>query len=165
VPGGEERAVEDLAWLIGSELGEETASVTHDSARLTSRRAATALLGGGLQTSLGDAVRRLPLMMAVSIGLSINNACAVLEGLFGVQSEFVRTPKHGVQARGDGWVQKKYRAGAGSIGTMLELGFGLYIVATILLAVLTGSWVSIPFLVLFMVGFLYVGILSLYQTR
>jgi cellulose synthase/poly-beta-1,6-N-acetylglucosamine synthase-like glycosyltransferase len=118
-----------------------------------------------LYGNLGDAVRRLPLMMAVSIGLSINNARAVLEGLFGVQSEFVRTPKHGVQARGDGWVKKKYRAGAGTIGTMLELGFGLYIVATILLAIVTGSWVSIPFLVLFMVGFLYVGMLSLYQTR
>ena len=118
-----------------------------------------------LYGNLGDAMRRLPLMMAVSIGLSINNARAVLEGLFGVQSEFVRTPKHGVQARGDGWVKKKYRAGAGTIGTMLELGFGLYIVATILLAIVTGSWVSIPFLVLFMVGFLYVGMLSLYQTR
>jgi cellulose synthase/poly-beta-1,6-N-acetylglucosamine synthase-like glycosyltransferase len=118
-----------------------------------------------LYGNLGDAVRRLPLMMAVSIGLSINNARAVLEGLFGVQSEFVRTPKHGVQARGDGWVKKKYRAGSGTIGTMLELGFGLYIVATILLAIVTGSWVSIPFLVLFMVGFLYVGMLSLYQTR
>ena len=118
-----------------------------------------------LYGNLGDAVRRLPLMMAVSIGLSINNARAVLEGLFGVQSEFVRTPKHGVQARGDGWVKKKYRAGAGTFGTMLELGFGLYIVATILLAIVTGSWVSIPFLVLFMVGFLYVGMLSLYQTR
>jgi cellulose synthase/poly-beta-1,6-N-acetylglucosamine synthase-like glycosyltransferase len=118
-----------------------------------------------LYGNLGDAMRRLPLMMAVSIGLSINNARAVLEGLFGVQSEFVRTPKHGVQARGDGWVKKKYRAGAGTFGTMLELGFGLYIVATILLAIVTGSWVSIPFLVLFMVGFLYVGMLSLYQTR
>ncbi len=118
-----------------------------------------------LYGNLGDAVRRLPLMMAVSIGLSINNARAVLEGLFGVQSEFVRTPKHGVQARGDGWVKKRYRAGAGWIGTLLELGFGFYIVATIVLAIVMGSWISIPFLVLFMVGFLYVGMLSLYQTR
>jgi hypothetical protein len=104
-------------------------------------------------------------MMAVSIGLSINNARAVLEGLVGVQSEFVRTPKHGVEQRHDGWAKKKYRAGAGRFGTLLELGFGLYIVATILLAIVTGSWVSIPFLVLFMVGFLYVGMLSLYQLR
>ena len=33
------------------------------------------------------------------------------------------------------------------------------------MAAYTGSWMSIPFLVLFMVGFLYVGLLSLYQPR
>ena len=43
--------------------------------------------------------------------------------------------------------------------------FGLYFVFTIGLAVYTGSWMSIPFLVLFMVGFLYVGVLSLYQAQ
>jgi cellulose synthase/poly-beta-1,6-N-acetylglucosamine synthase-like glycosyltransferase len=118
-----------------------------------------------LYGTLRDAVKRLPVMMAVSIGLSINNARAVLEGLFGHESEFVRTPKHGVEARGDSWVQKRYKAGAASISTWVEIGFGLYIVGTILLAVLSGSWVSIPFLVLFMLGFLYVGMLSLHQAR
>ena len=43
--------------------------------------------------------------------------------------------------------------------------FGLYFVFTIVLAVITGSWISIPFLLLFMVGFLYVGGLSFYQRR
>jgi hypothetical protein len=43
--------------------------------------------------------------------------------------------------------------------------FGVYFVVTIALAVVTGSWVNIPFLVLFMVGFLYVGTLSLHQLR
>jgi len=118
-----------------------------------------------LYGTLRDAVKRLPVMMAVSIGLSINNARAVLEGLFGHESEFVRTPKHGVEHTKDLWVQKRYKAGAANISTWVEIGFGLYIVGTILLAVLSGSWVSIPFLVLFMVGFLYVGTLSLHQAR
>jgi cellulose synthase/poly-beta-1,6-N-acetylglucosamine synthase-like glycosyltransferase len=118
-----------------------------------------------LYGNLRDAVKRLPVMMALSIGLSINNARAVLEGLFGSESEFVRTPKHGVQDRKDGWAQKRYRAGAALVSTFVELGLGFYIVATILLAIVTGSWVSIPFLVLFMVGFLYVGTLSLHQMR
>jgi cellulose synthase/poly-beta-1,6-N-acetylglucosamine synthase-like glycosyltransferase len=118
-----------------------------------------------LYGNLQDAVKRLPVMMAVSIGLSINNARAVLEGLFGIESDFVRTPKHGICDRGDGWVTKKYRAAAANVGTYVELGFGFYIVGTILLAIVTGSWVSIPFLVLFMVGFLYVGTLSLHQFR
>ncbi len=118
-----------------------------------------------LYGDLKSAVKRLPLMMAVSIGLSINNARAVLEGLVGVQSEFVRTPKHGVREQQDGWITKRYKASAANLGTWVEIGFGLYIVATILLAMVTGSWVSVPFLVLFMVGFLYVGTLSLYQLR
>jgi len=118
-----------------------------------------------LYGNLRDAVKRLPLMMALSIGLSINNARAVLEGLFGVQSEFVRTPKHGIKQKSEGWVSKRYKAGMGSLNTYLELLFGLYFVFTIGLAILIGAWVSIPFLVLFMVGFLYVGMLSLHQLR
>src|SRR5215204_2650374 len=59
VPGGEERAVEDLAWLIETELGEATATVTHDSAHLSSGRAAAALLAGGLRPrAVAEAVRR-----------------------------------------------------------------------------------------------------------
>ena len=34
VPGGEERAVEDLAWLIRTELGEEAEVLERDSAAL-----------------------------------------------------------------------------------------------------------------------------------
>jgi cellulose synthase/poly-beta-1,6-N-acetylglucosamine synthase-like glycosyltransferase len=118
-----------------------------------------------LYGNLRDAVKRLPLMMALSIGLSINNARAVIEGLFGVQSEFVRTPKHGIDRRDQRWISKRYRAGMGSLNTYLELAFGVYFVITIALAVITGSWINIPFLVLFMVGFLYVGMLSLHQVR
>ncbi len=119
-----------------------------------------------LYDNLWDAIKRLPLMMALGIGLSINNARAVLEGLFGKDLEFVRTPKHGVQGEDKSaeWKRKKYKAKF-PIHSLLELAFGLYFVVTIVLAVITGSWVSIPFLVLFMVGFLYVGALSLYQTR
>lgn len=118
-----------------------------------------------LYGSMREAFKRLPLMMALSIGLSINNARAVLEGLLGQESEFVRTPKHGIREQKEGWATKRYRAAAGDLGTYLELGFGLYFLVTIGLAIAVGSWISIPFLVLFLVGFLYVGALSLYQVR
>jgi hypothetical protein len=118
-----------------------------------------------LYGNLQDAVKRLPVMMAVSIGLSINNARAVLEGLLGIDSDFVRTPKHGVRSKNDGWITKKYRAGSRNLGTYMEIGFGIYTVGTILFAIVTGAWISIPFLVLFMIGFLYVGTLSLHQFR
>ncbi len=117
-----------------------------------------------LYTNLWEAVRRLPLMMALGIGLSLNNARAVAEGLLGKESEFVRTPKHGVVRNEETWVKKRYKAGK-NVFAILECAFGLYFVGTIALAVGIGAWMSIPFLVFFMVGFLYVGGLSLYQAR
>ncbi|MEO1474376.1 MAG: cellulose synthase family protein, partial [Pseudomonadota bacterium] len=117
-----------------------------------------------LYTNLGEAIRRLPMMMALGIGLSINNTRAVLEGLFGNNSEFIRTPKHGIISKTQGWVKKRYKAGK-TMHSVIEFCVGLYFVVTIGLAIATGSWASIPFLVMFMIGFLYVGSLSLYQTR
>ncbi len=63
-----------------------------------------------------------------------------------------------------GWSKKKYRA-TKNFHSLVEFLSGLYFVFTIGLAVFTDSYMSIPFLVLFMVGFLYVGSLSLYQAR
>jgi cellulose synthase/poly-beta-1,6-N-acetylglucosamine synthase-like glycosyltransferase len=117
-----------------------------------------------LYNDLWDAAKRLPLMMALGIGLSLNNARAVAEGLFGKESEFVRTPKHGVVQSTENWVKKEYKAGK-NLFSLIEFLLGVYFVVTILLAAVIGAWASIPFLVLFMAGFLYVGGLSLYQAR
>jgi cellulose synthase/poly-beta-1,6-N-acetylglucosamine synthase-like glycosyltransferase len=118
-----------------------------------------------LYRNMWDAAKRLPLMMALGIGLSLNNAQAVLEGLFSRDAEFVRTAKHGITKKTDNWKKnRKYKASK-NVATVLEVAFGLYFVFTIGLAAYTGAWMSIPFLVLFMVGFLYVGLLSLYQAR
>jgi glycosyltransferase involved in cell wall biosynthesis len=58
VPGGEERAVDDLAWLIRTELGEDAAVLARSSERLGGARAATGLLAGGLRPdAVGRAVR------------------------------------------------------------------------------------------------------------
>jgi transposase len=59
VPGGEERAVEDLAWLIREELGEDAELLGRDSAELSNGRAALGLLRGGLDPGeVAAAVRR-----------------------------------------------------------------------------------------------------------
>ena len=57
--GGEERALDDLLWLVHEKLGEETALLTRDSASLGRAQAAGGLLRGGLQPQeVGSAVRR-----------------------------------------------------------------------------------------------------------
>lgn len=57
--GGEERAVDDLAWLAQSHLGERVQRLERDSARTTRAAAAVGLLRGGLRPAeVGEAVRR-----------------------------------------------------------------------------------------------------------
>src|SRR3954470_22504770 len=46
--GGEERVVDDLAWLVREHMGEDAELLTRDSAALSRPRAAVALLRGGL---------------------------------------------------------------------------------------------------------------------
>jgi glycosyltransferase involved in cell wall biosynthesis len=62
VTGGEERAVEDLMWLVRDQLGEEAELLSHDSAVLGRSRAAVALLRGGLDP--GDVLAAVRLTRA-----------------------------------------------------------------------------------------------------
>jgi glycosyltransferase involved in cell wall biosynthesis len=58
-PGGEERVVEDLAWLVREHLAEDAEVLERDSASLGRARAAVGLLRGGLDpAAVGAAVRR-----------------------------------------------------------------------------------------------------------
>jgi glycosyltransferase involved in cell wall biosynthesis len=58
-PGGEERAVEDLRWLIGAELGEDVEVLERDSSGLSATAAGLGLLAGGVHPGeVAAAVRR-----------------------------------------------------------------------------------------------------------
>lgn len=173
----------------------------------------------------------LPFVMACGIGLAVRNSVAVMEALFGKQSEFVRTPKYAVgqarslspnpavaevspvaeperaiaaaaavgQSRGLGislsapspltevaqaevaqakdagappvsrasaadtsWLTKAYRRSAGWT-PYVEILLGLYFAATIVYAVQNENYATVPFLLLFVGGYLYTGLMSLGQ--
>ena len=108
-----------------------------------------------------QALKRLPAVMALGIGLSINNGRAAIEGLFGGDVEFVRTPKSGAIDGRLGSSARRYR-GRWPWHNTIELAFGIYCTATLVIAVITESWASVPFLLLFCAGFSYVGVTSLY---
>jgi glycosyltransferase involved in cell wall biosynthesis len=58
-PGGEERVVEDLLWLVRERLGEPAELLARDSSAVGRTRAAAGLLRGGLdRNEVADAVRR-----------------------------------------------------------------------------------------------------------
>jgi hypothetical protein len=109
-------------------------------------------------------VLHLPLVLALGIGLAFSNARAVLEALFGVKSEFVRTPKYRVEQTNDEtWKSKKYKRKRGWL-PLLELSFAVYFLLAILYAGRMHMWGTVPFLVLFFFGFGYMGLMSLLQT-
>ncbi|MGI9165376.1 MAG: glycosyltransferase [Pyrinomonadaceae bacterium] len=106
----------------------------------------------------------LPLVMALGIGLAFSNARAVLEALFGIKSDFIRTPKYNVEQTSDEtWKAKKYKRKRGLL-PLLELGFALYFLLAILYAGRLHMWGTIPFLSLFFFGFGYMGMMSILQT-
>jgi cellulose synthase/poly-beta-1,6-N-acetylglucosamine synthase-like glycosyltransferase len=106
--------------------------------------------------------RYLPFLMSIGIGLAINNTKAVFEALFNKQSEFARTPKYRVETDADEWIGKKYRQSF-VVQPMIELALGLYFTATVFYALANGIYGTLPFLVLFQIGFLYTGLLSIIQ--
>ena len=108
-------------------------------------------------------VKYIPLLMATGIGLSITNAKVVLEALFGVKSEFVRTPKYRVENREAAWERKKYSRKGGWIPA-IELGLAGYFLFTTIYSVSVQDYLTSPFLLLFFAGYFYMGSLSLLQA-
>lgn len=101
-----------------------------------------------------------PFVMSLGIGLAVNNTRAVLGALFGGSGVFHRTPKFSIERRGDRWRGKRYRA-PGSLWALAELSLGLYFAWAMLALVEARLWAPLPFFMLYLFGFLYVGALSL----
>jgi cellulose synthase/poly-beta-1,6-N-acetylglucosamine synthase-like glycosyltransferase len=107
-------------------------------------------------------IKYLPFLMSIGIGLSINNTRAVFEALFNRQSEFMRTPKYRIEGETDEWVSKKYRQSV-AVQPLIELALGLYFTFTVFYALTNQIYGTVPFLVLFQIGFLYTGLVSIVQ--
>jgi cellulose synthase/poly-beta-1,6-N-acetylglucosamine synthase-like glycosyltransferase len=108
-------------------------------------------------------LKYLPAVLSVGIGLSVNNAKAVLEALFGHESEFTRTPKYCVEGARDEWKQKRYR-GTLNFVPFVELLLGVYFTVMAYYAITNGILGTLPFIFLFQFGFLYAAAMSLFQN-
>ncbi len=107
-------------------------------------------------------LKYLPFLMSIGIGLAVNNTKAVFEAMLNKESEFARTPKYHIENNSDEWIGKKYRQSF-VVQPVIELALGLYFTATVFYALANGIYGTLPFLVLFQVGFLYTGLLSIIQ--
>jgi cellulose synthase/poly-beta-1,6-N-acetylglucosamine synthase-like glycosyltransferase len=101
----------------------------------------------------------LPAMLALGVGLSINNARAVLEAMFNHHSDFTRTPKYGIERKSQPWRTCKYLP-VKSLLPIAELGFAFYFTYFLWYAIEHRQYLSVPFLAMFQLGFLYVALSS-----
>src|SRR6516162_2056306 len=106
----------------------------------------------------------LPFLMALGIGLTITNTKAVIEALIGQQSAFARTPKYRVENKKDKVGATKYRRRLGWI-PWAELLIGTYFAMTVYYALENENYITVPFLLLFVLGYWYTGLMSLLQGR
>src|SRR6266852_5299624 len=106
----------------------------------------------------------LPFLMALGIGLTLTNTLAVLEALIGKQTEFARTPKYRVESKIDRMRAKKYRRRLGWV-PWLELLIGDYFALTVFYALQNENYITVPFLLLFVLAYWYTGLMSLLQGR
>jgi cellulose synthase/poly-beta-1,6-N-acetylglucosamine synthase-like glycosyltransferase len=105
----------------------------------------------------------LPFVMAMGIGLSVRNAQGVLEAIVGKKSEFARTPKYKIEGKSGTFAAKKYKNKSGWM-PYFEIGLGLYFSLAILYAMINENYATVPFLLLFVWGYLYTGFMSLSQS-
>ena len=105
-------------------------------------------------------VLRLPWLVAITVGICVNQARAVIEGVIGHQSPFVRTPKLGATAAKPSWWRTAHYRGARSLVPVAELSLAVYLGVASALVMADGRPTAAPFLALACAGFVYVGVRS-----
>lgn len=102
-----------------------------------------------------------PVFMAGSMGLSLNNTKAVVEGLLKKKSEFVRTPKYRIVDKSGSWIDKKYTPAKVSGLVVAEGLLSLYCFFGVAASIYFVELAAVPFQLLFATGYGTVALLSI----
>jgi cellulose synthase/poly-beta-1,6-N-acetylglucosamine synthase-like glycosyltransferase len=116
--------------------------------------------------SLFERVRLLPLLTITGFGLCLNTSIAVLEGLFGKGGVFIRTPKLDLRdaKKRRKPIDKAYFVPVSPL-IWIEFLLGIYALVTGIVLTPIIGWGLAPWMVVYALGFFYVGGLSLIQSR
>ena len=107
-------------------------------------------------------LKYLPFLMSIGIGLCVNNTRAVLEALSTSRASSRGRRSTASSATATSGSGKKYHQSVG-VQPLIELALGLYFTATVFYALVNQIYGTLPFLMLFQIGFLYTGLLSILQ--
>lgn len=97
--------------------------------------------------------KNFPMFLTFSMGLSLHNAIAVSEGLFGYKTPFIRTPKFNVFKKGDQWQSNEYLKIKLSLATVLEGLLSVYFIFGIVSGFMIEDYGLMFFHVMLAIGF------------
>lgn len=98
---------------------------------------------------------------AIAMGFSFQNSIAVLEGLLGKKSEFIRTPKLNIEALKERWKENIYISKSISKNTIIEGLLVLYFLFGLISGYKLDDFALYPFHLMLFFGFGYVFVKSL----
>ena len=94
-----------------------------------------------------------PLFLALSMGLSLHNSVAVLQGYRGKKSPFIRTPKFNINTIADSFRKQNYRTEKLSWTTIFEGILTLYFLFGLVAGIYTENYAFLLFHALLAVGY------------
>ncbi|RDC62807.1 cellulose synthase family protein [Adhaeribacter pallidiroseus] len=103
--------------------------------------------------------------LCFSMGLSLHNTVAVLEGYAGKKTPFIRTPKFNIQKASDPWRNNLYRTASINFLMLLEGILALYFLAGILFGFYLQRYGLLPFHSMLTLGFGGVFFLTVKHSR
>ena len=107
-------------------------------------------------------IKMFPMFLAMMMGISLHNTLAVLEGLLGFKSPFIRTPKFNLTAKSKSWKKNKYLKKNISLLTIVEAFLSLYFFSGIAIAIYFTDYGLLPFHLMLTVGF---GLIFYYSMK
>jgi len=104
----------------------------------------------------------IPALMVIGTGIAISNSRAVFEAIFSIKSSFVRTPKLNITHKKQKVEKVKYKIPLKFL-SLIELIMGFYCLYGLTLVVQGTYYLISPFLLMYTIGFYYVGGTSIYH--
>jgi len=101
----------------------------------------------------------------IAMGFSFHNTIAVLEGLFGKKSDFIRTPKFNVESLKDKWKQNTYISQKISKFVFIEGLLMLYFLFAIYSGIRLDDYGLMPFHLMLFIGYGFVFVKSIQGTK
>lgn len=102
-----------------------------------------------------------PAFLSISMGMSLHNSRAVIQGWMGKKTDFIRTPKWNLIDRTGSWGQKGYQVRKLSSIGFMEGILALYFLFALVYEIHIGEWGFVFMHLILLFGFAFVFLISL----